>query len=247
VHYRRAPIVEAIIDLHVRFSTPPHRDAFEAFHKRVADKFLAKTDIRQIALGMHFGPQQQNVLQKGPVNVGIRLSSDSPPRVLQAQQRGFTYSHLAPYTEWETFRDEARPLWNAFVETCRPEAVTRVAVRFVNRIIVKSAKIELVDYFNLYPHLPERIPQDVTGMFLQLRMPQDDIAPGTLAIVNQTLDESNPVDAERLAILLDFDVFRLAEYPPSTDEVWALLEKLRTRKNELFEASITDRARDLFL
>jgi uncharacterized protein (TIGR04255 family) len=49
-----------------------------------------------------------------------------------------------------------------------------------------------------------------------------------------------------VSVVLDIDVFRAIDVPSSEDEIWSLMEHLRTIKNQLFEASITDKARELF-
>ena len=48
------------------------------------------------------------------------------------------------------------------------------------------------------------------------------------------------------SVILDLDVFKDGVEVVSDDELWALLETLRNRKNEFFEGCITDRARELF-
>jgi len=67
-----------------------------------------------------------------------------------------TYSHLPPYSNWNAFRDEVRPLWERYVEFVKPEAVTRIALRYINRIYIPQTVYELSDYFRLYPQIPEK-------------------------------------------------------------------------------------------
>ncbi|MNC96343.1 hypothetical protein D3C83_136960 [compost metagenome] len=64
-----------------------------------------------------------------------------------------------------------------------------------------------------------------------------------MAIINQGLTE--PVKPGHISIVLDIDVFRLGIESWKDSEVWAFLDKLRGRKNEIFEACITDRTREL--
>lgn len=244
-HYDKAPVVEAIIDLQVRYKERAEACRFDDCYAKLASQFPSKAPIHQVHMGvlntgvvgsgMHF--------QSGQMQVGLRLSTQANDRILQLQQKGFTYSHLPPYTDWNTFSGEAKGLWRTFVETCDPEKVTRVAVRFINRVIIPRDIIELYDYFNLYPHIPQGIPQDVNGLFLQLQMPQPDLAPPVLAVINLAIDQ--PPGPGQMAILLDFDIFKPGEYAPGSNEVWDFLDRLRMRKNELFEACITDTTRSL--
>ena len=57
-------------------------------------------------------------------------------------------------------------------------------------------------------------------------------------------------DAQTASILLDLDLFQERFDEPwgveEDAEVWDFLERLRDRKNEVFEASITEKTRRLF-
>jgi uncharacterized protein (TIGR04255 family) len=115
-------------------------------------------------------------------------------------------------------------------------------LRYINRIDIPKTKIEIYDYFGLYPKVPEQLPQqDVIGFALNLLMPQQDLQ--CVANIQQAFSE--PVKPEHVSIILDIDIFRLQIEDWNDDVTWAFLEKLRDRKNEIFEACITDRTREL--
>jgi uncharacterized protein (TIGR04255 family) len=47
--------------------------------------------------------------------------------------------------------------------------------------------------------------------------------------------------------VLDLDLFRDVRWDPADDDaLWAFMERLRVRKSEIFEASVTDKTRELF-
>ena len=244
IRYLKAPIVEAVIDIHVRFDAEVTIELFEGFYSAVSDRFPTKGLIKQVHLGMAAGSEHLHA-QSDQVQTGLRLQSGQNDRVLQIQKQSFTLSHLPPYTDWETFRREARELWAVFAERCRPAEITRVAVRFVNRILIPHERIELEDYFNLYPNFPSGIPHDVSGMFMQFQMPQPDLDSGALAIINMAIEPSATPGA--MAVLLDFDVFRQSSFAPDGEDVWNYFDRLRDQKNRLFEATITDKSRGLFI
>lgn len=242
VHYPRAPILEAIIDIQARFRTPPPQELFAEIASRVASRFPQSAPFTQIGIGVGFGPQV-TVAQPSIQPMGIRMTTAKNERVLIVQSRGLTFSHMPPYSEWEPFRDEGMRLWELFVEITKPEAVTRAALRYINRFEIPRPQFELSEYFVLRPEIPESgIPQMISAFFMQCQTPQPDLGPDVTAIMNLGSAGTAPPGSQH--IILDFDVFATREIPPSM-EVWELLEKLRTRKNELFEACITDRAREL--
>jgi uncharacterized protein (TIGR04255 family) len=240
-HYLNAPIVEAIIDIQVRVPSAPTPDVFKRLSDELTSTFPSSTSINQIHLNIQPGaiPLPPNVSV-----AGLRLTRQENDRVLQIQPRGMTYSHLPPYSNWNAFRDEVRPLWERYVEFVKPEAVTRIALRYINRIYIPQTVYELSDYFRLYPQIPEKIPQDINGFFMQFQMPQKDLAANALAVINLASAQMREDGAQSVA--LDIDLFTACELEPSSEEIFSLLEIIRTRKNELFEACITDKSRELF-
>ena len=128
-------------------------------------------------------------------------------------------------------------------EIFEPLAVSRCAVRFINRINIPLDSIEISDYFNLYPSIPKDISQRVNGMFMQLQVPQTDLEPEAMAVINLAITE--PEQPSQVSVLLDFDIYRIEDMDPRSDNVWAALNQFRLRKNSLFEACITNNTRGL--
>lgn len=243
-YYAKAPIVEAVIDIQTRFDEQPEIAKFEAFQTHLAEQFPRKDPIQLLRMGLNQPEKDSGWETNIDHSVsGLRLSNADNSRVLQLQRMGFTYSHMPPYTSWDVFRSEARRLWEIFVETCRPVAVTRCAVRFINRIDIPSERAELSSYFQLCPNIPPDISQEVNGMFMQLQMPQRDLSEDSVAIINLAMTE--PTQPNQVSILLDFDVFQVGEIDPNSEVLWEVLDRFRSRKNFLFEACITDNTRSL--
>ena len=67
-----------------------------------------------------------------------------------------------------------------------------------------------------------------------------------MSIVTLAID--NPEPPGKVAIILDIDVAWLfqTETPPDTQAIWPQVEKLRAFKNEIFNTSLTPKAKDLF-
>jgi uncharacterized protein (TIGR04255 family) len=178
---------------------------------------------------------------------GFSFTNQNKQQVLQVRFDGFTFSTFAPYDRWETLRDEARRLWELYRSATGAQSVTRAAVRYINRIDIPHDPIELKDYLRTYPEIPVDLPNEgqIGSFFMQLQLWQGDL--DCMLIVNQT--PAPPQDEGTTSIQLDFDLFReqFAE-PWRADEdeaLWSFLEQLHHRKNEVFEASITDATRRL--
>ena len=172
--------------------------------------------------------------------IGFRLTNPKGDRVLQVRKQGFSYSHLHPYTKWPTFIAEMRPLWEQYMGALRPASVTRMAVRYINRILVPQG-VDLDLYLNVTPRLLTNVCNEVEGYFLQLVLPQRDLGNEWKAILNTGLEPSPASDV--MSVLLDIDVFCEKTFPIDSDNMWNVLSQLRDRKNLIFESAITDEVR----
>jgi uncharacterized protein (TIGR04255 family) len=173
---------------------------------------------------------------------GLKFLTPDGKYICQFRKTGMVLSRLAPYESWEPFRDEARRLWNMYRESVKPGPVTRLAVRYINRIDIPEPSVDLKRYFRTSPELSPQLPQNLARFFMQLRITQDDI--NAEAVINQT---TIPPEQEGVvSVVFDVDLFRTDGVPQDDEAIWSYFETLHARKNEIFEACITDETRELF-
>jgi len=239
VHYENAPITEALIDIKVDPKSTISLSLLESIHDRIREEYPTKK--KGIAVIGRFSGGDEVGASATQTQVGFAYHSTDTKQVIQARRDGFTFSRLRPYGSWTELRDEARRLWEIYREELAPLKITRVAVRYINQIDIPLRAIDYKDYFRTTPEVSPALPQDISGFFMQLHFPQVDF--GGLLIFNQAAIA--PPQPEMNSVILDIDVFKEAPMD-SDEEIWGLLEKLRDRKNQFFEGSITDRTRALF-
>jgi uncharacterized protein (TIGR04255 family) len=151
---------------------------------------------------------------------------------------------LKPYDKWETLRDEARELWQHYVQIASPESVTRVALRYINRIEIPLPIRDFKDYILTTPEIAPDLPQGLGSFFMRLVIP--DPKAQAVAVVTQTV-ESVDESSNRLPLIFDIDVFRMAAFGVQDEALWEMCEQLHDLKNEIFFKSITPKAKELFL
>jgi uncharacterized protein (TIGR04255 family) len=213
----------------------------------VADRFPSQ-DEEYVYSGQMYVEEAGEPLQTEATNQlnGFRFTSHNKRQVFYARLDGFALSVGAPYDRWETFRNEARHLWDLYRSVANPEGISRAAMRYVNQFDITEyvpdrSNVELGDYLNVYPETP----RDWTfnNFFLQLQLWQEDL--NSWLIVNEA--SVRAPDQETAMLQLDFDFFREQSEDPwqagDDTDVWNFLELLHTRKNEVFEASITEKIR----
>lgn len=251
--YANAPIVEAVIDLKVvqpeDLSVGDLQELVQENLERyptVAEAYLYQGEgyVEQVGAPMR---QEAEHWQSG-----FRCASGDGRRVLYANLDGLTFSMLAPYEGWTRFSGEARRLWEAYRSITKATSVTRISVRYINRIDIPlregEGRTSLEDYIRVYPELPSDFPPDGGPMsmyFLQVQVAQPDI--DSMLVINSTPQPT--ADEQAVSITLDLDLFSQQLEEPWEAEndkgIWGFLESLHERKNEVFEASITDMTRRL--
>ncbi len=245
--YRNAPITEALIDLRIAHGQDFSLDDLEALGEVIADRYPVQESMYllsgQISIQQPGDPMQAKTAQQ---HDGFRFTSKNKQQILQARIDRFTFSTLAPYDRWESFRDEARRLWELYRSAAKVESVTRVAVRYINRIdIPTGGVVQLQDYLRTYPEVSADMPhRTIANFFMQTQFWQEDL--DCVVIINEA-PASSPNEATTTSIRLDLDLFREQFGEPwrADETVWEFLEQLHDRKNEIFEASITDATRRL--
>lgn len=239
-HYQKPPITEAIIDLRVELPTATRLIELNKAHEGEEVTYPTVEELHAAFGQMQIGPQVSATA--GSQHIGYLFRSGEGRQIYQARLDGFTISRLAPYENWHAFRGEARRLWDIYRTVTKPSRVIRLAVRYINRIDIPLPLKDFKDYLRTVPEVSPDLPQGLSGYFMQLAVPLEDIK--SLALINETIIE--PVSQDVVSVVLDIDIFRTADLPTDEEGIWAFFEELGARKNEVFEACITDKARELF-
>lgn len=239
-HYTRAPITEAIIDIRADVDEDLSLELLGNLHVEIREAYPTKAR-RQLAHG-HFEVGQRIAASATSTPVGFLFKSTDEKQVFQARPDGFTLSRLAPYESWEPFRSEAQRLWEMYRKASNRKAVTRVAVRYINRIDIPRPISEINDYLRVGPKVSADLQHPISGMFMQLTFPQTDIS--CTAILTEAF--GNPTVPNNVSVILDIDLFRDRDVPQDDPGIWEMFEVLHERKNAIFEACITDKTRELF-
>lgn len=239
LHYPKAPITEALIDIQVATNV-----SIDELRKVCAGEEAAYPHVEPLTTNttaIMVGPDG-NAITTTSQPIGYLCRSADNLQSYQARINGFTFSRLAPYPHWRAFSGETRRLWDNYRVATNSQTITRLAVRYVNRIDIPLPLANFGDYLRTLPQLSPELPQGLSGYFMQLMFPLTDSKCD--GIINQALIA--PARADVVSVVLDIDIFRTTDLPTNEDELWESCEHLRTAKNFVFEACITDDARGLF-
>jgi uncharacterized protein (TIGR04255 family) len=227
-HLSNAPIAEAILDIRVQPRGDIDEHTGEALAKELQAGYPSSVQVfRWEAL---VGP---NAMQQAQAPNGWLLRSSDGSATAQFRHDGFTFNKLRPYTSWSAVFEEMWRLWARYVDVFRPTEVSRLAVRYLNRLDLPPGGLDavLVSPQALPPPLPA-----AARSLSRAEVPYPERSQTAIITVAAAMTPQ-----EKAAIILDIDVFTTGAWPASA-ELRDEFEQLRRTKNEIFFAYLTEQA-----
>ncbi|NKC16693.1 MAG: TIGR04255 family protein [Gammaproteobacteria bacterium] len=234
-HLSKAPIKEALIDIRVRTGQDIVVESLRVENAYIRDNYPHVKDHRMGMLGLQLTEEIQTISAAQPKTTGFIFTSGDGRQIAQFRTDGFIFNRLRPYERWESMRDEARRLWDIYLETASPDKVVRVAIRYINILELPLPVRDLSRYLTSPPAPPEGVPHSLLSFLNRLVI--HDESTSAKAILTQALEAS---DKDIAPVVLDIDAFHEGAFDPQGDEIWTSFECLHDLKNELFFKSITD-------
>ena len=232
----RPPIVEALVDL--RATIPGDPAVFSGLADALKDEFPTKEERRdfkakiEVRDGRLVSPRFD-----ASAFGGVRVATADRKVSAQFRPDGFTLNNMTEYMGGDQLIDKALTLWGTLVARTAPQVVSRVALRYINRL---ELPLKTGDTFTRYltspPSLPEGAPSQVS-QFLSRIVGHDDKRQATAVVVQQL---KLPEPEKPVAITVDVDVSRDGKFPVDTSSLREILDSLRMLKNETFFSLLTD-------
>lgn len=240
--FPNAPITEALLDIQVVMPKNTDLSRLATFHDAVKESYPNKRERKSWKGGFQIKEGHPEILEPQGGPDGYLFASSDGKQIVQARLDGFTFNRLKPYDRWETFRDQARHLWQLYVPIAAPKQITKAALRYINRIEIPLPIRDFKDYIRTSPEIAPGLPQGLAKFFMQLAIPVPEIP--AMALITQTIE---PVtDTNKLPLIFDIFVFHKAAFKVNGEGPWDVFEKLHDLKNDIFFKSITDKAKELF-
>jgi uncharacterized protein (TIGR04255 family) len=236
--YLRPPITEAVVELRFEPSIPA--GVLKKLSSRFAKSYPGVQELKNISVKLEIKEQPEPIVDPG--RAFYRRASPDETQLAIISEQSLAISQLAPYPGWREFlarfaRDLA--IWR---DAAGFRRFTRIGLRYINRIDIPMHHLQKIDYeafLRIYPHLPF---DGIYNYAMNVQLPIENI-PCDLTINTATVQ---PPLYGFGSHLLDLDFGRTIDVPQGIDEIIDFLSILRLRKNEVFEACVTDKARALF-
>jgi uncharacterized protein (TIGR04255 family) len=261
-HYAHAPVLEAVIEIRVApidsldiGGLAAVRAGLESEYPHVtplvtggisvglADLGVDVTGAILLSAGIRIGVDASNAAREGESSerIGYKFGGGPNADFFQTTGLGLSYHKLTPYTHWEACRARVEELWSRYRQWAKPVRIARLGLRYVNRLEL-PAPGELTDYLLTAPRIAPGLPQVMSSYLMQISIPQPDM-PGAVLNVRQGI-----LPAERAgvaSIVVDHDLTQPLDISANSEEIWPMFERMHERQDQIFEATITDRTREL--
>lgn len=238
-HLSNAPIVEAVIDFRVLRDVSVSPDTFARLSSSIGERYSQAGSIHSFEA--RFEIDSGKVLDRAQRRADLGWKYQAETEVALFRVDGFTFSKIVPYTTWEDVFGEAFRLWNIYLGLAKPKQLSRIAVRYINRIGVRGSR-NISEFLEAPPLLPQPIPQVMRDFLTRVHV--SDNRRHSAAVIVQALEPQ--IDPNVMSLLLDIDAYHETTLAPSDPGIRALFQQLRELKNEIFYASITEKTAEMY-
>lgn len=241
------PIQEAIIDIQCNTDNQVPVSALEFDLKG-----FVRENMNRLHAELQFSSQFQFDIKQATSSshYGYRYTDDENNIVLQYRKNGVTTSKLRPYDCWETFLPVAESNWSRYKEAMGIESVkdvSRLAVRYINRLEVPGPAIHIQDYLTNAPETPDETNRaEVDDFFCRMVIPVREIQ-GSVILTTTSEDWVLKGEYPVRPFVLDIDVFTTTQEIKleSEEQMWFIINNMRDIKNEMFFNVMGDKALEL--
>jgi uncharacterized protein (TIGR04255 family) len=245
---KNAPITEAIFDIRVKLPKSFEISTFETVKSELSSNYPI-IEKQQFFIEHHkidHGKPHVGSVEEG-LN-GYFYKTDDKKEIAQFRRDGFTLNRLHPYTKWDDLIAKTKSLWILYKKIANPEAVTRLAVRYINHFKLPLPVGDFSEYLCMPPNIPDGLPQDITNFLTRTTIYNSD--QDISATITQSLERESPSSKNInncIVIILDIDVYKQGDFLIDNQDMWNNFENFRNIKNEIFFKYLTEKTVRLFV
>lgn len=240
-HLSNAPITEAMIDIQTASKDPISIDVLRSVAQALKEEFPIAENKELATMSFsanESAPRGTRELQ------GFLVRSEDKLYAAQILINRFSLSRLMPYKDWGDLRNYSEKLWSIYKDIVKPIRVKRLAVRYINRLLLPDPTKQLSYYFTKPLEIPEELPQALANYVTRMVIPEPESS--SVAIVQQVMEGMS--QENQASIIFDIDAFKEVDFGVGDNEmIWSTLENLREYKNRIFFKTLTNNTIEMYL
>ena len=239
--YPAPPIIDAIIEFRLKNLFSPREQALIVKSLKSGYEKDDEAGEVEVQVSIEQGKIESKTGAEKRVHI---LSNFDQTDFCRVEVSKLHWSRLPPYEGWLEFQSRVVRDLDKLPKKVGLPTLERIGVRYRNRIDVPAGDNDICryeDYLLVNIGLPPMLdPHD--GYQWKIEKIFRDQGIGA-TIQSGVMPSELP---KTVAVLLDIDVYVIADLPNRRDDLMEKLEEMHVLKNKIFEACVTDRARDSF-
>jgi len=240
--YRKSPIVEAICEF--QFDENPSFDSAipGLVYEKIRTTFPILRQATRVTVSVSATSQEVGP-QFGTVPLMQFLRKDEKA-LIQVGSNLLSVNVLRPYPSWQKFLPLIKRGFNAYREVVAPIGIQRIGLRYINHIEIPGQNINLEDYLEFRPFVGLKLPQDFGTFVAGIQVPYEE-SRDILNLQLVSLPRPN-ISTDNAAMILSLDYVLLKPKEVALDEAFKWVDIAHSHIEDVFEACITQKLRDLF-
>jgi uncharacterized protein (TIGR04255 family) len=131
--------------------------------------------------------------------------------------------------------------WRSLQAAIEVQGLERIGLRYINHIELPAQGVELAEYFEFYPSIGQRLPQQMVAFLTAVEFSYADGRDHCRVELTRI-----PALGGRSLFRLDIDYFLARPGAVKPAEALAWVEEAHSQVEEVFEGCITDKLREMF-
>ena len=243
--YSNPPLHEALVEF--RFAEPerwsPTVPGVMSVDQTIMDRYDGENEEAApagVTFNLNLGPGNLIIGQQPNK---VRFQSEDKTCLMLVGRDALSVHRVNDYPGWPTFVDEVKKALAALDGAMKVErGITRIGVRYINRIPIPSLESDFADYLSTVSAVHGGLEGTRTGYrdASEYRLEE----PMSRLVVQQS---SQRLSDDEFALMLDIDA--IAEFPEplaERNEALKLVDELHDMIVRVFESSVTDEAKEKF-
>lgn len=240
--YKNPPVQEALCEIF--FSGSAWDNTIPgSFYEGIKKDFPNKAQLKQFGVELNIA-EKERVAKFHDNEDRIQFRKPDGSQIVQLAKDMLVVNQLQPYPHFEAWLPVVKSKLDLYLRLATPKMITKIGVRYINRIDIPKAEIRLEDYFNIYPQLPQGLGEKHGSFMMRLELPPKHFS-HQLVITFATAPSKQP---ESMAFALD--LYNIFSNSLSVERGAELVTQIANEGHEnielAFENSIKENLRLLF-
>lgn len=238
--YKNPPITEVICEFRFELENAFDTKAVDLFFNEIKEKFPKKKKGQIHQMKFEINPKEQS-FNKTSQEFDQFFSNDEKT-LIQLDKGRLSIHKLKPYSSWREFYSLINLVFNSYIKNIKIKSIQRIGLRYINNFEISLPTLDIEQYFNLRPALGGNLPQNLTSFMVGVIFVFED---GRDNIKVQFLNRL-AADSNKTTFVLDIDYFLLKQGSVSVSEANEWVTNAHKNIENIFEAALTGKTKQLF-